>query len=450
MKHGILIDGKYAITYDQKHIILPTNTNNDKCQYILSQDIVNNNFSIVLTTSNNQLYSIQLIDKTDGPIEFNTNGLAFVDGKEIDLPYHRKSIHAWRTYNTVTLLTVYGVDIICSLDIHICHINVNGYYHNQLRGLFGNGNYELYDEFILPNNKLSTTNEQFYNSYQLSKTCKISKQTDTNVEEHGKSDKCRKLFDWDSSLRTCYLFVNPSNYRDICEHAVIDNNNNDNNDDILCNIARAYATTCYLEKIPIKIPDNCAKCINEHKINEQYKSISPQKQADIVFVIDLNLTGQSNAIYNDMIQQLIADIKRELKPRDINDIHLSIIGYNDKLKHYHHLTTKGQLDFNGKLNSFKFEDAMKAEKPKHTGNEHIDKLLLNSWEMLRNIERDLGIAADGRAFREAMSYPFRSTASNVIIAIRPDHLEYSGNPVSKIEKKRKESDRYLYKIFIHF
>lgn len=432
-KHGVLIDGQHLLTFDQRHITIPATAGG--CPYILAQDMLNGNFSIVATLAGDgsgHIKSITLIDRS-GFVELSADGTITVDGKDTEFPVHRGDLHAWRTYTDVTLLTEFGGRIECSTDLRHCHVTINGYYHGQLRGLLGNGNNEPYDDFLLPSNKVAENYATFTNAYRASaKLCAATPPIAfvDRTDEHARgTDLCAATFGWDSPLRLCYLFVDPANYRDTCEHAVANAATAGTaQQEAACTVARAYARTCWMEQIQVtKVPDTCARCANgDRAVGESYAAVSPQKQADIVIVVD---TGVGPTLLGEFVQPIIGDLRRELKTRDIADVHVSVIGYSDELRYVNHLTTKGQLDFGGKLTAFKFDDAPKSVPPQPTGHEKLDKLLASGWQMVRTAERDLGVAADGRAFREAMAYPFRSTASNVIVAIRPDHLEFSGNPV---------------------
>lgn len=419
-KHAQISDGQHIFTFDGQHLTFPGN-----CQYILAQDIVNNNFTIIANLVDGKLQSITLLDKVDH-IELNANGIVNLNNKQTELPLHKGDIYAWREYYSVSLLSTYGVRIVCSIDLRICGFVVNGYYHSKLRGVLGNGNSEPNDDFKLPSGKLSSNFADFGNAYKLTPSC-----TDVPFEDHhhhSNSELCNQYFGGESSLALGYTFIKPQKYREACEHAVGGASSDTEKIDAACNIALLYASTCRFQYIPVDAPAACGQCVvsndKKYTIGESYKATAPEKKADIVIVVDTTL----GPFLQEFVQPAIAQLRQELKIRDITDVHISVIGYNENRKYLSHYTLNGKLDINGKT--------LFSETSEHlyhqikSSNPTVNSLLNDFYNNLRNLKDDLHMSPDGKAFREAMEYPFRSTAAKAIIAIRSDSLQKSLNPVS--------------------
>lgn len=415
-KHGTVVDGQHIFTFDGRHMTFP-----GTCQYILAQDFVNNNFTVVVNLDAGKLKSITLVDKDDA-VEVNPGGIVKLNDKPTELPVHKANIHVWRRYYTLSFLSQYGVFVQCGLDMRVCHISVNGYYHGKLRGILGNGNSEPYDDFTLPNGHIAADFAELGNAYKVTPSC-----ANVPFDEHKneKSDECSSMFGYDSSMRYCYYFVDHRTYREACEHAV---HHATDKKDASCNMALAYASACRMENIFISAPDSCFTCASKRAVGDTYTVTAPQKMADVVFVVDLGLGAQT---LTDLVQPSVNILRNQLKIRDFpeGNVNVAIIGYREDLKYPHYFSVNGKLDFSGKLTMPDDRDMEKDLPPTKTGNEKLDKVLKDAFDNNRQVQNDLNVAADGRAFQEAYRYPFRSTAAKAIVAFRSDNLKRSQNLV---------------------
>lgn len=423
-----IIDGTQLFTFDGRHITLP-----GSCEYVLAQDVVNGNFSVVAKIDDGKLKSIGLVDKNGDSVEVSADGPVIVNEKPSELPVHQGELHAWRGYYSVFLISRYGVRVHCIADLSVCHIAVNGYYHNRLRGLLGNANSEPYDDTQLPNGKISEKIAEFGDAYKLQQSCPALSVPEQHQhdKDDAASEECRKAFDWNSSLRGCYIFIDPQPYREACAHVVAKASNKQ---EAACNIAFGYASYCRSENIPISVPDTCQKCQVadatgkkvDHVIGDLYTVTAPQKSADVVLIVDTAI-GKP---LNELVQSTITELRKELKSRDITDARISVLGYNKGEKYLSHFTSKGQLNVESfKLPELKQSEVLLKNKIIKTGCEQLDNILEKADKLNTQLEDDLGLNSDGLAFREALLYPYRSSASKVILAIRSDSLTHSLNPV---------------------
>lgn len=420
--HAHIADGSHIFTFDGRHITFPAS-----CHYILAQDFVNNNFSIVAQLKDGKMKSLTLVDKTDS-VEVTDKGVVNLNGKPIDLPLNGRDIYGWRGYYTVSLLTTYGANLVCSTDLRICHFTVSGFYSGKLRGLLGNGNAEPFDDYTLPSGKITENTAEFGNAYKSSTKAACAQVAEVDHHSHAHSSEiCGNFFSSDSSLRYCFFFVDKQNYREACEHAI--DTAGDNKLDVACNIALMYASTCRREGIPVKAPSECRKCSVNGKdvaVGDSYSVKAPQKQADIVIVTDTS----SPSLLTDLVQPVITDLRKELKSRDISDVKIAVIGYDKSQKYIKHFTSGGDLDYNGKLGTAKL-DGPKNCQPLKTSFEPVNEFFEKLHTVFTKVHEDLSLSTDAQAFNAAANYPFRSTASKAIIAIRSDNLEHS-NPLKTI------------------
>jgi hypothetical protein len=420
--HGEISDGSHIFTFDGRHMTFP-----GKCSYILARDFVGGNFSIVANMKDGKLKSISLVDKS-GYLEINSDGLLKAGEKNTEYPYHVGTLHAWRDYYTVSVLSEYGAEVQCSDDLITCHVRVSGFYSGKTRGLLGNGNNEPYDDYLLPNGKITESTSELGNAYRTRQDCAaVTESGDKHPKSHS-NEFCSQFFGRDSSLRLGYLFVNPANWREACEHAT--HGSSDAQKDA-CNIAATYASRLRQEHIPVSLPKACRSCKVDGKslaVGDEVSVKVPKTQADIVVVFDTAL-GKDQSI----VQEVINEVKRELKNNGIADVQVAAIGYNENDKYFYQYTSNGKLDFKGNFANLK-ATGPKEEDTLITDNPDVDAALQQLEKSNRDTRHDLGVSPDARAFYAATKYPFRPTATKTIIAFRSNEIPYSANPVRSVMK----------------
>ncbi|XP_063705361.1 apolipophorins isoform X2 [Culicoides brevitarsis] len=404
--HGHIGDGEHIFTFDGRHLTFP-----GSCNYVLVQDAFENNFTLVANLVDGKMNSLTLFDKGDS-IEVTKDGVVNLNGAPTELPAHHGDLAIWRRYYSVSVATTYGLHLLCSTDLRVCHVTVNGFYHGRLRGLLGNGNHEPYDDFVLPSGEVTEDDATFGNAYGLG-TCKpVAKLT----HEHESDELCNSLFGGGSNLRLCYFMVPHKNYKDACAHAV---KKAADKKDAACNMALLYASTCKLEHIPIQVPEQCAKCKVDGKdveLGDDFDMKLPQKQADVVLVVDTTVKPE-------LVNGLVGDLRKEFAARQINDVHVALVGYNYDEKYIYHFTTKGGLDFTGTYPNVPMNEFPKYQKPVVTGDERVDKFTANLFKITKQLQADLGFSPAGRAVKEALDYPFRPAAVKHVLVVRGSGLD---------------------------
>lgn len=412
--HGHVGDGEHVFTFDGRHLNFP-----GSCNYVLVQDAFENNFTLVANLVDGKLNSLTLFDKGDS-VEVMKDGTVNLNGAPTELPAHKNDLAIWRRYYSVSLATRYGLMVLCSSDLRVCHVTVSGFYHGRLRGLLGNGNNEPYDDFVLPTGEVTEDDATFGNAYGLGSCKPVSGLT----HEHQSDDLCNSLFGSGSSLRLCYLMVPHKNYKDACAHAV---KSASDKKDAACNMALLYASTCKLEHIPIRVPDTCAKCSVDGKdveLGDDFTVDLPQKQVDVVLVVDTTVKPE-------LVNGIVNDLRKEFNSRQMTDVRVSLIGFNKDDKYIYLFTTKGGLDFTGTYPNVPL-DFPKVQKPVVTGDARIDEFTAKLFALTQQLQADLGMSPGGRAVKEALDYPFRPNAAKHILVVRGESFS-EANPVSSLK-----------------
>lgn len=407
---GHIADGKNIFTFDGRQLAFQ-----GSCKYVIAQDADNNDFSLIGQFKDGKLKSLTLIDSKNF-IEISDNGALKFNGKPAEYPVHSANAHAWRKFYTLRMRNENGVEVICTSDLKVCHVSVDGFYTSRMRGLLGNGNAEPYDDFINVEGKIAATRAEFVNDYGLG-NCPAASAPEVSNLEH--DSICSELFAYDSTLVLGYLFMDHAPFRQACDEAVLASP--DNKEEAACNIALTYASAASLEDIPIAVPDRCLKCTGpagQRDINDEFTSKVPTNKADIVFVVDM---GSSKNIIDNLVTPAISEIRNQLKLRGMTDANIVVIAFSDDQLYPALLTSNGgKINFNGKLNSVALNGPSRPE-PLDVGVGVVNDIL--KW--LEKFQHEIQEQSDEAAFGLAMQYPFRSGSAKAIVAVRSDQLEYS-------------------------
>uniref|UniRef100_A0A182MAM9 Vitellogenin domain-containing protein n=1 Tax=Anopheles culicifacies TaxID=139723 RepID=A0A182MAM9_9DIPT len=409
--HGELSDGGHFFTFDDKHFTFP-----GSCSYLLASDFVDGNFSIVADMDNGHVKSVTVMDK-DSTVELSSKGVVKYNGKETDLPAHQKDVYAFRKYYTVTIGTKYGTQVTCTTDLKICHFFVSEFYFGRMRGLLGNGNYEPYDDLALPNGDITTVSTDFANNYKTSQACAAV--ADHGHDSHAHSNPtCAKFFGSESSLKLCSYLRDQTPYKEACNHAA--HEAGDKSDEAACDIARLYVSGCTMYGIPTVMPSQCEKCsTNEGRtvdVGDWYTVKAPQKQADVVLVVDTSL----GTLLGELVQATINDLRKEMKGFDVN---IAVIGYSKTDKYTSLFSHGGKLDYTGKLGQADVSSGPKQCRGLVTGIESVDAVLQVLKQMGEQSRENLGATTEVYALRRAFTYPFRATASKSVLVFRSDSID---------------------------
>lgn len=422
---GHVVAGEHLFTFTGDQITLP-----GSCHYVLAKDMDGGNFTVLAKIKDKKLQSITIADKSGESIDISESGKVSVNDKPAEYPVNEQTLYAWRTYYSVNMYSTYGVHVQCRLDLQTCKVKIDGYYFNKLRGLLGKSGYEQFDARALPDGKVSDSLSQFANAYRLHACPEIAIDEHHSHTDDTPSAECENVFGPGSSLRFGKYILDSSKYMQACNHAV---KSASNKQEAACRIAFGYATYAHGQNIPLKMPDICQKCevtddSGAHKayeIGEHYR-VTTGKKADIVFVVDTAIEAKA---LKELVQHFIAELRHPLK-KDY-DTKISVIGYKRGNKYFSHYTTDGQLDIEKFHLARKPEHEVQDEKMVSVGCKHLDPILQSIYNASIKVQDELSLLADGRAFREALSYPFRSNAHRTVIAIRSNVLQHSTNPVSR-------------------
>nr|XP_033329599.1 apolipophorins [Megalopta genalis] len=424
-KAGVVTDGGHFFTFDGRHLTLP-----GTCSYILAQDMQDGNFSVVANFNHGSLASLS-ITAPEESMTLKSNGNILVNNKRADFPASTENLHAYLEYPFGSVKSDYGVRITCTRKAPmVCAVRVSGFYHGRMRGLLGDGNNEPYDDFTLPSGKIAESGTDFGNAYKLKGDCPAA----TAVEHKDRAPVCTDYFIGQSStLKSCFKYVNPSQYREACDHAVAADPAYG-----ACLIATAYHYACYSAGIKTtSVPPPCANCqvgASTIGIGDTFSVKIPKKEADIVIVLEQSLPNDQ--VYKDVITHLITLVRDELKQAGIPDVHIGLIGYAENMPWPQHYTFNGETNITGELKNIKF----RGTDPKASFQEVVNGLreLRNSMGPImlplmyakQRLDVELGTLKLTDAHEEAIGYPFRPGAAKAVVGVHAFACEKSPLPIS--------------------
>ncbi|XP_067614107.1 apolipophorins-like isoform X2 [Eurosta solidaginis] len=406
---GLIADGHQILSFDGYHYSFP-----GICKYILAQDSVDNNFTVIAQLNNGKLKSIVLTDRDGGNAEITDSGALKIFGDQVEYPQHVKGVHAWRLFYTVWIYSEYGVKLMCTLDLRVCHVEVNGFYTSKIRGLLGNGNAEPYDDLVQVDGTIAADYVAFGNGYGIGKCASLTLQSKETIL---RSELCSDIFSLESPMLSGYLFENVAPYRAICDAAVAEASDKEK-EMVACTIATAYGSALKLMNIPTRLPSRCIKCpgsAGQRELGQKFTVKIPGNKADIVFVVDMDVNP---IVLGKLVAPVILEIRDSLKTRGFNDVQISVIAYNESQLYPAVLTSDG-----GKTNYKGNITAALLNGPKnfciHCASQEIaDQKVVEIFKNFEFFLRSIIPQSDEKAFRLAIDFPFRAGAAKSIVGVR--------------------------------
>ncbi|XP_045469243.1 apolipophorins-like [Harmonia axyridis] len=401
-----------VFTFDGKIYYLPA----ENCNYLLAADAVNGNFSIVGHFQNKIFSGVTLTDKS-GSITLKQEKKLLLDNVEVQVPVQKDTLRVYRTNAFYFIESKTGVQIVCEVNFLGCDIKTSGFYRGQLRGLLGNGNNEPHDDGTLPNGKIVDKLNDIASAYTIGQQC--GSLSLKEIEEPKSDPQCEKMFDYESSLRLCYPFVDRKPAKKACDFAAAQGVK-----DIHRMIGSLYSYQCYKSNVPVEIPEDlseqCTNSITPRKLEEQFNIQLPGKSADVLLLVN---TDKSNeALYTEYAQSLVTAIVKEFNSKGINDVVFHSVVYGGPNQKPSYVTVGGQTTFKDKAPTLKFKESPKPQKLV-TGITDIDRIISFIYAMMHDLKIALGLTLEYNTYADATNYPFRVEAIRTTVGISSDPCE---------------------------
>lgn len=422
---GHVVDGRSVFTFDGQHIQFAGN-----CKYILAQDSVDNNFTVIAQINNGKMKSIYLTDRDGVFMEINDAGGLKLNGNSVEYPQHEYGMHAWRLYYTVNMISEYGVHITCTSDLKICHVDVDGFYTSKTRGLLGNGNAEPYDDFVQIDGSVAGDAVTFVTGYGLGKCNPATVEVQDGNSNIQRSEICNELFGYESTLAVGYLFITSKPYRKACDLSVSTVPEKEK-ETAACTIALAYASALKLDDIFVFLPKRCLKCPGangQRDIGDEFILKVPTNKADLVFVVDVGITP---TLMQNLVAPVVTEVRETLQSRGFTDVQIGVITYSANQRYPAIVTSNnGKLNYQGNLADVKI-NGPKPVLESSVSQMITDKKVLDIFNIFEGVIKSIVPQSDEMAFRLALNYPFRAGSAKSIVAVRSNSLEYDNMVCTK-------------------
>lgn len=272
-RHYISFDKRF-ISLNHKYAYIKNNEKPDQCSYLLANDFVDSNFTLV------QEPSMAVFDDK----LLSTRKLAIVvDGNVIDVDLIGSTIRINRNFTTALPVqlgdtTIYrewdilvirsknGFELNCNLQFDFCWFEISGWYYGKTAGVMGTMNNEIYDDFLTSDHIITSDENEFKQSWALKK-CKHD--FDDKVSMGSISNELLNICDTYfrsklSPFANCFATVDSMPFYEMC----LDMGSNSITNFIqnehpaqngACAVALAYMESCNQESLPLRVPDICVQ-----------------------------------------------------------------------------------------------------------------------------------------------------------------------------------------------
>jgi len=259
--HGVVIGNQHYITYDGKHFEFA-----GKCEYLLTQDAVDGNFSIVINyddVKGEATIISAVVVSDEHNIEIKPNFQVLLDDQEVELPTSIEKTVIKREWNNVIVSNNKGLTVTIDPKHGFGIVDINGYYFGKTQGLLGLYNYEPYDDLRTVDGQQASSVTEFANSWEVSKECR-SKQNYADLMEARPGSPayslCESYFKsrW-SRLSLAYPLVDPQPYFHICLQELAKTPEQSVVTEKVCRVAAVYTAVAKREGLDLDLPSACGK-----------------------------------------------------------------------------------------------------------------------------------------------------------------------------------------------
>jgi len=262
---GVVIDSQNYISFDGKLYQFA-----GKCKYLLAQDAIDGNFSVIISYSDvyeRLITSITVVLK-DHTVEVNSEYEVLLNDQKRELPLRYEDTVVKREGPNVVVTTGNGLTVYANPLYDTYIVNVNGYYFGKTQGVLGVYNNEQYNE-LMPSygEHRNASLTDFVRSWEVSTDCKEegNQALYERVARYRSPayDYCAKYFK-NKSAKYAAAFdeVDPKPYMELCLQDFGESPLEGKPNIHFCYTAAAYTTVAQLRGYDIEVPSACPGLLN--------------------------------------------------------------------------------------------------------------------------------------------------------------------------------------------
>lgn len=170
----------------------------------------------------------------------------------------------YREADLLTIKSLKGFQLTCSLQYHMCSFDLSGWYFGKTAGILGTMNNEVFDDFVTSEQQYASSEEQFINSWKLP-GCETNVQPTNHTNNYFTasnelSQLCESFFRQKHSyFASCFPVVDSTPFYEMCLDLGLhlESKTDDPSNSGACTSALAYMEACSLEDMPLRVPDSC-------------------------------------------------------------------------------------------------------------------------------------------------------------------------------------------------
>ena len=176
-----------VITFDQKYYSIE-----GSCSYLLTRDFYGGEFDIIadfatyedMNSDFEGFKSLRIRSGTNEWVTLGLDGHVTMNNEEVSLPFTAGNfeITSSGTEIRATLLND-QFEVHCNIDYHVCYAILQGSYFNRVNGLFGNFNYEPFDDVAMIGGFQLENEMNLINYWTVSELCRPTSSSFRRLDE---------------------------------------------------------------------------------------------------------------------------------------------------------------------------------------------------------------------------------------------------------------------------
>lgn len=277
---ALLIGSRHYRTFDKRFISLnhkyafvENGEKPDQCSYLLANDFVDFNFTLMQEPSmvvvNDKLLATRklAIVTDEGVIDIDMIGATVRINRNFTtaLPIQIGKTTIYREWDILVIRSKNGFEINCNLQFDFCWFEASGWYFGKTAGIMGTMNNEIYDDFLTSSHVVSNDPNEFKQSWALNEC----KHEFDDKPEHTIPNELLNICDTYfrskvSPFANCFATVDSIPYYEMCldmgSNSITDFTQSEHPAQKgACAVALAYMESCNDENLPLRVPDICVQ-----------------------------------------------------------------------------------------------------------------------------------------------------------------------------------------------
>lgn len=272
-RHYISFDKRF-ISLDHKYSFIENDQKPDQCSYLLANDFVDYNFTIIMSPSiavhNDKLLSTRKlsivadgnvidVDLVGATVRVNRNATS-------TLPIQIGDTIIYRAWDILVIRSRNGFELNCNLQFDFCWFEVSGWYFGKTAGIMGTMNNEIYDDFLTSGHLITNDATEFKKSWALNQQdqCKPEQPNKPNSPITNEMlNLCDTYFRSKvSPFANCFATVDSLPFYDMCldmaANSITDfTHSHHPAQKGVCAVALAYMESCTDQNLPLRVPEIC-------------------------------------------------------------------------------------------------------------------------------------------------------------------------------------------------